>query len=207
MIHLDKRSYQTELRLAEDKRNITGTAIVYNSESVDLGGFREIVAPGALTKTLRDNAVKLLFNHDSSFVLGSVSAGTLKLTDTATGLDFHCDPPETTWANDLLVSIRRGDIGQCSFGFEVKQDSWAKVDGVMVRTLLDIAVSEISIVAFPAYTSTSVSVRSKEQFKSYTDQLEAINVDDQQTPADTTQRSQQKLTYMRRCLDLLSKGQ
>lgn len=188
----EKRCFQTELRLADSGRLITGTAIVYSSRSQDLGGFVEVVAPGALAKTLRDNQIKLLFDHDTAFVLGSVPAGTLSLKDTQRGLDFSCEAPETTWANDLLVSMKRGDINNCSFGFDVVTDKWEKRDGLMVRTLQEIKVSEISIVAFPAYTASTVSVRTKEQFQGAVDALAAQEL--QQKNSDSG--NQQKLTNL-----------
>jgi HK97 family phage prohead protease len=203
MRHLEQRSYQTELRLAGDNgRSITGCAIVYNSRSEDLGGFVEIVSPGALAKTLAASRIKLLFDHDSGHVLGSIQAKTLSLTDTERGLEFQCDPPETTWANDLLVSLNRGDINQCSFGFNVVNDKWEKVNGVMVRTLQEIDVFEISIVAFPAYPASSVSVRSKDEFQKAVDAFKATS--DQETPADAD-AIQQQLDTMRRRLELASK--
>jgi HK97 family phage prohead protease len=207
MKDIELRCYSTELRLAEPGRIITGVAIPYNSRSEDLGGFVEIVAPGALTRTLADpgNNVKLLFSHNHAYVLGSVAAGTLKLTDIDAGLAFQNDPPETTWANDLLVSLRRGDIGQCSFGFHVVKDSWQRVDDIMVRTLLDIDITELSIVAFPAYPDSSVSVRSKEQFQRAVDTLAAANAADQKTPAGAELTTEQKLGMMLRRLDLLAK--
>jgi hypothetical protein len=80
-------------------------------------------------------------------------------------LSFDCDMPETQAARDLMASVQRGDIDQCSFGFVVNQDAWSEgVDGsgnrTVLRELLDVDLFDVSPVTYPAYTGTSVSARS-----------------------------------------------
>jgi HK97 family phage prohead protease len=142
--------------------SVSGYAIVYNSQSVDLGGFTEIVAPGSLTRTLTDNPdVLCLRDHKQTLLLGRTTSGTLKLTEDQTGLYFTCSLPATSAGNDLAESLRRGDIDSCSFGFCVANDIWSQdTNGAIVRTLLDVDLFEISVVSFPAYASTSASLRS-----------------------------------------------
>jgi HK97 family phage prohead protease len=140
---------------------VSGYAIVYNSQSVDLGGFVETVATGALTRSLTDNPdVLCLRDHKQELLLGRTTSGTLTLTDDATGLRFSCSLPATSAGNDLAESLRRGDIDSCSFGFFTVKDSWLVNDnGDASRTLLDVDLFEISIVSFPAYEATSASIR------------------------------------------------
>ncbi|ADW69006.1 HK97 family phage prohead protease [Granulicella tundricola] len=140
---------------------VSGYAIVFNSESVDLGGFIEVVAPTALNRTLTGNPdVLCLRDHKQEFLLGRTTAGTLNLAPDDTGLHFTCNLPNTTVANDLAESLRRGDIDSCSFGFSVVSDAWTTDgNGNDRRTLLDLDLFEISIVSFPAYESTSASLR------------------------------------------------
>ena len=154
-----------ELRVAktdDGKNTVTGYAIVYNSPSVDLGGFVEIVAPGALTRTLTENPdVLCLRDHDCSLLLGRTLANTLTLTDDNIGLRFECTLPNTTAADDLAESMARGDIDACSFMMSVVNDTWSQdAQGNIIRTLLDIDLSEVSIVSFPAYPDTSAALRS-----------------------------------------------
>lgn len=144
---------------------ISGHAAMFDSLSEDLGGFREQIAAGAFTKTLLTADIRALFNHDANLILGRNMAGTLRLKEDLTGLAIEIDPPDTTTARDLMVSIKRGDITQMSFGFYTVSDKWAKVNGDWVRTLLEVELFDVSPVTYPAYTQTDVAVRSLEQAK------------------------------------------
>lgn len=154
-----ERRFTGEVRvdLSEDRR-IRGHAIVFNSVSVNLGGFREIIKPEAVDRTLQEAAdVRALWNHESGVVLGRTRAGTLALTRDARGLKVDIDPP--SWAGPQLESIARGDVTGMSFGFHVIEDEWRDGDdGIPLRLVSDMRVSEVSIVTFPAYTATDVTV-------------------------------------------------
>ena len=138
---------------------IIGHAAVFNSLSKDLGGFREIIAPGAFAGH-ETSDIRALFNHDPNMVLGRNKAGTLRMKEDAKGLHIEIDPPNTSYADDLLESMRRGDIDQCSFGFRTISDSWARKEGEDVRTLEKVELFDVSPVVFAAYTDTDVAVRS-----------------------------------------------
>lgn len=159
----EQRNYEAvELRVEGDTTPaIRGYAAVFNSMSEDLGYFREIVSPGAFSKTLNDGAdVRALFNHNPDFVIGRTKSGTLKLKEDNRGLFTDATIPETTWAKDLVVSIKRGDVSQMSFGFHTIKDSWEnKPDGKQIRTLLEVRLLDVSPVTYPAYPDTSVGVR------------------------------------------------
>ena len=140
--------------------SVSGYAIVFDSDSVDLGGFTERCAPTCLTRTLKDSPdVLCLRDHKQELLLGRTKAGTLSLNTDDTGLRFICNLPNTTAANDLAESLRRGDIDSCSFGFSVASDSWTRdKQGNDLRTLTDIDLFEISVVSFPAYGASSASI-------------------------------------------------
>lgn len=163
---LERRAYQVmELRADAGEGmapKISGHAAMFDVLSEDLGGFRERIAPGAFTKTLLSADIRALFNHDSNFVLGRNKASTLRLKEDLTGLAIEIDPPDTQFARDLMVSMKRGDISQMSFGFYTGADKWAKVDGEWVRTLLEVELFDVSPVTYPAYPQTDVAVRSLE---------------------------------------------
>lgn len=154
-----------ELRVAtnaDGKRVLTGYAAVFNSPSCDMGGWYELVAATAFTRTLQENPdVLCLYSHDTAAVLGRTTSKTLTLAVDSTGLSFSVVLPDTTTANDLIVLVERGDISGCSFGFVVVSDVWSEdSEGQYVRTLLDVDLFEITVTAAPAYTATSVSLRS-----------------------------------------------
>lgn len=143
-----------------DKPKIRGTAAVFNELSLDLGGFRERIMPGAFAKTLEEGSTKKAYwNHNSDRVLGSTKSGTLVLEERDGGLYFEIDPPE--WAAEHVESIERGDVDQMSFGFRTVKDRWAKdEDGRVIRDLVEVQLFEVSPVATPAYPQTDAQVRS-----------------------------------------------
>lgn len=142
---------------------IDGYASVFDSWSEELGGnqpFRERVVKGAFEETIQNDDIRALFNHDPNYVLGRNKAGTLILEEDDKGLHVRITPPDTQWAKDLLVSIKRGDITQMSFGFTVILDRWNYEDNTDVRELLKVKLYDVSPVTFPAYTQTECGIRS-----------------------------------------------
>ncbi len=157
-----ERRSQKEARVeSQDGRKLTGYAIVFRSESLDLGGFREIIAPEAVDRALNEGAdVRALFDHDSGKVLGRTRAGTLTLRKDSHGLRVVIEPdPEISYARDVLLSVKRGDYSAMSFGFRAISDSWDYEGKTPIRTVHDMAISEVSVVAFPAYTATEIQAR------------------------------------------------
>jgi len=146
--------------IAGSGMQFSGYAAMFDSPSEPLP-FTEIIAPGAFKRSLSSrNDVKLLWNHETGTVLGSTRAGTLQLVEDAQGLKAIATLPDTQAGRDAATLIKRGDVANMSFGFTVPKggDSWS-VDGQM-RTLNSVRLHEVSIVAFPAYQATSVSIRS-----------------------------------------------
>lgn len=166
---LERRFLKCQLRGAGDSgsdRLIVGYGAVFNTLSENLGGFREIIAPGAFDGRLEDD-VRALFNHDRNIVLGRIAANTLKLSVDSEGLRYEITPPDTQAARDLIVSMDRGDIDQSSFGFYVDEDSWDEdEDGRVVRTVKKLKrLFDVSPVTFPAYPDAPSSARDLEAAK------------------------------------------
>jgi HK97 family phage prohead protease len=153
-----------ELRIstaADGTKTLSGHAIVFGVRSVNLGGFVEVVDPKAVSTSLRTQDILCLNNHNSSQPLARTSAGTLKLSTDSIGVAFTCSLDiRSTYANDLAISVERGDVRGCSFGFQTNKDTWTNDNGTLLRTLNDIEVFEISVCSSPAYKQTDVSVRS-----------------------------------------------
>lgn len=165
MDRLERRVFRGEIRLSEPDGGaikLGGYIAKHNVPSEDLGGFVETIAPGAFHETIGRDDIRALWNHNSDFVLGRLSAGTLTLTEDETGLAFENTPPDTAWVKDKVVSIRRGDVTGCSFGFYTDEDEWhTDKDGRTTRTLKKVTLVEVSPgVTFPAYPQTDVAVRS-----------------------------------------------
>jgi HK97 family phage prohead protease len=153
-------SVDFEVRAEGDGMTFTGYASVFNSPSEDLGGFIEYVAPGAFKRSLQSrNEVKLLWNHDSGEPLASLRGGTMQLVEDSIGLRVTAQLPNTTRGRDVAELLRTKVIDSMSFGFNVIRDSWSR-DG-QTRTLESVRLFETSIVSFPAYSSTTATVRSQ----------------------------------------------
>ena len=152
-----------ELRQAPsgDGMSFTGYAAVFNSDSEPLP-FIERILPGAFSKSLKSrNNIRMYMNHDSSMLLATTRAKTLRLQEDSKGLLVDADLPDTTVGRDLSVLMQRKDVDSMSFGFTVPAggDRWS--DDGMTRELKQIRLFEVSVVTgFPAYTATSASVRS-----------------------------------------------
>jgi len=162
---MEKRTYpNSRLRLekhADGSPVITGHAAVFNTVASG-GWFREQVAPGAFTDSLKIDDVRALWNHDTNIVLGRNKAGTLDLWEDETGLAVQIEPADTGLVRDLLKSIERGDISQMSFGFQVQRATWTEEeDQDDLRTIEQVKLWEVSPVTFPFYKDTDVSIKAE----------------------------------------------
>lgn len=153
--------------VSQDSRTVEGYAVVFNSQSEDLG-FYETINPAAITEeVLKRSDVFCLFNHDQDKVLARSKYGTgsLQLQLDEQGLKYTFTAPNTDLGNELLEYLRRGDIDSSSFAFTVSTDEGSEVwttgtDGRQYREILKIdELHDVSPVWNPAYSSTSVSQR------------------------------------------------
>lgn len=143
----------------EDLR-IEGYFAVFNS-LYDIGpGMSESIAPGAFSNTLSGD-IRALVNHDSTLVLGRTSAHTLELREDEHGLWGRISiNPKDTDAMNLYERVKRGDVSQCSFGFEIiREDTEIGEDGSVHWTIQEVRLHEVSCCTFPAYESTNISAR------------------------------------------------
>ena len=159
---------QFQTRAAKDGEGpvIEGYFSVFNSDYPLWPGATEQVAPGAFAKSLAGDYgecdVRALANHDTTLVLGRTTAGTLTLREDAHGLYGTIQINEQdTDAMNLYARVQRGDVSQCSFGFEiVSEDYIVGSDGqTCTWTIHDLILYEVSVVTFPAYEATSAYAR------------------------------------------------
>jgi HK97 family phage prohead protease len=144
---------------------LVGYAAVFNSRSFDLGGFVEIVRPGAFSRSLRGADVRALVEHDPGRIIGRNRAKTLTLGEDERGLKVEITPPDTQAGRDVVESVRRGDLDGMSFGFRTVKHRWTFDEDPKqpaLRELLDVDLFDVSVVAFPAYPKTDVGLRGLE---------------------------------------------
>ena len=149
-----------ETREAEGELFIEGYFSVFNTNYDIFDGASESVAPGAFSNTL-GNDVRALIDHETRLVLGRSKAGTLELREDAHGLwgKIKINPNDVD-AMNLYERVKRGDVDQCSFGFEiVREKTDFHEDGSVHWTIEEVNLFEVSVVTFPDYEDTSVSAR------------------------------------------------
>ena len=161
--NIERRVLAQEVKTDLEHRVVSGYAAVYGRQSEDLGGFIEVIEPGAFDEALSVSDVRALVNHDSNLLLARSSAGTLKLSTDTVGLMYSFEVPATTYGNDLMESLRRGDISQSSFGFSLASggDEWIEEKGsTPLRKILKVErLYDVSPVTYPAYPDTTVALR------------------------------------------------
>ena len=151
---------------ATGNRTIEGYAIIFNSLSVDLGGFKEIILPSSINQLFVDTQdVICVFNHNNNLLLArsKKGRGTLKLIVDDKGLYYSFQAPKTPTGDEILENIRLKNITGSSFGFVVDENgqSWERKNGFVIRTISKIKMLvDVSPVTTPAYEASSVSSRS-----------------------------------------------
>jgi len=157
---------QTRSDEETSEKVIEGYFSVFNSETELFPGAFEEIAPGAFDNTL-SNDIRALVNHDTGFVLGRNKSNTLELKVDSRGLWGSIKINENdSDAMNLYERVKRGDVDQCSFGFNIlKEDTDYRDDGTVKWTIREIDLHEVSIVTFPAYPETSVQARMKQKEK------------------------------------------
>ena len=157
---------------------IRGYAAVYNSDSEWMGGFYEQIEVGAFDDVL-ENDVRAYFNHDENLLLGRVSSGTLRIGTDKRGLFYEVDLPNTTYANDLVELMKRGDINQSSFAFLIGKDRWEERGGKTYRIIEKVSrLLDVSPVAQPAYPEATSELKTRDLETETKEEVKAAAVED-----------------------------
>ena len=203
------RFIRSNITLSE--RIVSGYAIRFMEESVDLGGFIERIHPEAISiDQIRNSDIFAFFNHDNDKVLGRTGAGTLKLDLRDDGLYYEINVPDTVAGNELLEHIKRGEMYGTSFAFSLPSDDsgdvWSRgEDGNIYRDITNIEfLYEISPVFSPAYPTTTVSARSLEKIQELNDMMKEnieLREDEVKDPEKEKQNEEPKEEKSENCDD------
>ena len=148
-------------RDADGKLYIEGYFAVFDSPYPLWDGAEEVVKPGAFEGVLSQD-VRALVNHDTTLVMGRTTAGTLLLKQDETGLWGQIEiNRDDTDAMNLYARVQRGDVSQCSFGFDIERETFVDLGDGRCRWEIEKVnpLYEVSVCTFPAYEATSVSAR------------------------------------------------
>lgn len=149
---------------------LSGYAVVYGVESRDMGGWKEIIARGAMTESLRKGLdVRFLYQHKSDQIMAREGGNTLTLTEDDNGVKFEAKLIDTQLNRDAYLNVSQGNLDAMSFGMPYgsvtakwERDIVKKMD---IRTVTKADIVEISLVTWPAYEDTSVAARDYELFQ------------------------------------------
>lgn len=169
------RSIASEFSTREDGEElfIEGYFAVFNSNYEIAPGLSESIAPGTFINALGDD-IRALINHDTTLVLGRNKAGTLELREDSHGLwgKIKVNPKDQD-AMNLYERVKRGDVNQCSFGFDIIEEEAEFLENGDIHWIIkSVKMYEVSVCTFPAYQETSVSARmaESEQLKKRTNE-------------------------------------
>lgn len=161
---LNKREFTTTFNVTRQEATpnemvIEGYFALYESETELFTNMYEIISKGAFDNTL-NNDIRALWNHNTQYVLGRNKSGTLELKADDKGLYGVVKMPNTAYAQDVYQLIKRGDVDQCSFGFNILNETVEELASGGIRWRInDIDLHEISVVTFPQYENTTVQAR------------------------------------------------
>lgn len=149
-----------------EDRIIEGYFSVFDSEYQVWDDWTEVVKQGAFRETLKKDDIRALVNHDTTLVLGRTTADTLELREDEHGLFGRIKVnPNDQDAMNLYARVQRGDVTQCSFGFDVLANETEKRDGTTYTYLTEVKLYEVSCCTFPAYTATEIQARNAAAYK------------------------------------------
>lgn len=159
------RALMSQFQTREENEDlfIEGYFAVYGQQTELWPGAFEEIAPGAFDKTLSDD-IRALTNHDTTLVLGRTKAGTLELKSDSRGLwgriKVNRDDSD---AMNTYARVKRGDVDQCSFGFDIISETtdWRE-DGTVKWTMTEIKLYEVTVCTFPQYPETGIQARKAE---------------------------------------------
>lgn len=164
--HRQLRSISTKFETRDDSGNLSieGYFAVFDSVYDIAPGLSESIDPGAFNNTLSGD-IRALINHDTTLVLGRTKAGTLQLRVDNHGLWGHIDiNPNDTDAMNLYNRVQRGDVDQCSFGFDIlREETDIRENGDVHFTIKEVELFEVSACTFPAYEDTNIKARMRDR--------------------------------------------
>lgn len=200
----EKRSITSELTVQTDSRLVEGYSLLFNTESRDLGGFKETISPEALEGVIEKSDIFCLLNHqnDRGILARSKNGkGSLMLEIDERGLKYLFEAPKTALGDELLEYLTRGDITGSSFAFQVQEDEWEALDnGTYKRTIKKFGrLFDVSPVFNQAYEETTVARRSLENIKEANELAKKLEADklEEQRKADELAKKEELDKYFK----------
>lgn len=178
-----------DVTVDEDKRIISGTAVVFECESEDLGGFTEVMKRGSITQEFIDTQdVQMLYNHSNDngiLARRNKGKGSLYINVDEVGVHFSFRAKKTNLGEEILQGIKDGDLSGCSFSYGIRKNNTSAVklvrrsNNVPLQEVYSVdAIRDLAIVATPAYPQTSVNARALDELKQTEEQQKQKELDE-----------------------------
>lgn len=157
--------FHVETRSEVQGNKLSGYAAVFG-QIAKVPGHLEALAPTAFDESLKRDDVRCFYQHNPGMILGSTGSGTLRLSTDKTGLYFELELPDVSYAHDVRTLVESGVVNSMSFGFLPGKSEWSSFKGSQLRTHTSVQrLLEISPVSIPAYSGTSVALRSADEIE------------------------------------------
>jgi HK97 family phage prohead protease len=147
--------------LPDDSKTVWGYAVLWDVATVIGRDFREQFARGSLDRTIQEDDIRMLLNHDPGRVIGRTSAGSLRLRVDGLGLRYEVEVNQSTPDGQTLAgTVGRRDVTGVSPGMVVTAENWEDTgNGLPLRIITEARLLELSVVSWPAYEKTTAVLR------------------------------------------------
>lgn len=149
--------------LDEEGMIVEGYAAVFDSVT-DLGWIKEVIDRHAFDNADMSDIV-MKYNHENSVLpMARTRGGSLQFNIDDHGLKIRAKLPETSVNRDIYTLIREGVLSKMSFAFTVKSEEYDY--DTDTRKILEFdKIFDVSVVDVPAYETTEIYARNKEQYE------------------------------------------
>ncbi|MFZ4799854.1 MAG: HK97 family phage prohead protease [Bacteroidia bacterium] len=169
----EERSFKIKSREENNKKILFGTPIVFNVESKNLGGFKELIMPQAFTnEDIKRFDIRLIYQHNETFIplaRSNKGKGSLNIYVDSVGVHFRTELKQTAKADEIYQAIKAGDLDSMSFSFSLKKGDSKFIKNTKGEQLHVISkfedIKEFSIVNDPAYSNTTINSRAYFEYK------------------------------------------
>ena len=153
-----------DMRASEEEGMVVeGYAAVFDTVT-DLGWMHEVIDRHAFDNADMSDIVMKYNHEDSVLPMARTRGGSLQLDVDDHGLKIRAKLPDTSVNKDIYTLIREGVLSKMSFAFTVKSEEYDY--DTDTRKILEFdKIFDVSVVDVPAYETTEIYARSKEDYE------------------------------------------
>lgn len=169
-----KEIRMVEMRASEEEMSVEGYAVVFD-EVTDLGWIKEVIDRNAFDGADMSDIV-MKYNHENSVLpMARTRGGSLTFEIDDHGMRIRAKLPDTSVNRDIYTLIRDGVLSKMSFAFTIKNEEYDYETDTRKILAFD-KIFDVSVVDVPAYESTEIYARTKEQYEEEKRKYEALKL-------------------------------